>query len=78
MKRDSNAYDNERWELLGWVLSLNGGFLSTVREIPGTKKIRVVTISLHFLLEVRTAAVNPNRLIFTKRGLFFFFLAKFD
>lgn len=65
MEPDNKLYDNERWQLFGWVLSLNNGFLATVREIPGTTEMRLVTISINFMLEVRILAGISDRLHFT-------------
>lgn len=52
MEGDNKAYDDQRWNLLQWVLGATDGFLATVRTIPQAKKIRVAVIALHFILAV--------------------------
>lgn len=54
-QQNNKAHDNERWELLKWVFGMDKGFLDSVRKIPYNNKQRVMTIALHFLLEVSTA-----------------------
>lgn len=53
MEDDNKAYDDQRWNLLEWVLGATDGFMAAVRAIPQANKIRVVVIALHFLLAVR-------------------------
>lgn len=52
MDENNRAYDDQRWSLLQWMLGTTDGFMTTVRNIPQSKKIRVAMIALHFMLAV--------------------------
>lgn len=45
-------YDESRWRLLAWTLNLDPDFFTNLRNEPRTSKVRVVAITLRFLLLV--------------------------
>lgn len=55
---EDNDYDEYRWSLLAWVLIFDYDLISKIRQINQPNNIKVVIISLQFLLQVNSEYGN--------------------
>lgn len=52
VQEDDTSFDSDRWILLQWLLGVDENEISAIKESADSKFIRVVTLTVKFLLLV--------------------------
>lgn len=76
VQEDESSFDSQRWFLLQWLLGVDEEKISKIRTSTDSKFIRVVSLTLEFLLSVRKKYLHKKHKLFETNqfGHFYIFL----
>lgn len=76
VQEDESSFDSQRWFLLQWLLGVDEEKISKIRTSTDSKFIRVVSLTLEFLLSVRKKYLHKKHKLFETNqfGLLYIFL----
>lgn len=64
VQEDDTSFNSQRWLLLQWLLGVNEEKISEIRTSTQSKFIRVVSLTLEYLLSVRKKCLHSKHKLF--------------